>query len=189
MVLLRTKGSHMSDTQTSLGKLITNADQPRDAIHIAVAPVVATQKLSPGQPIGFVTEGDTENVATSDRPVGIVDPFLSKMVFEGQRFWMFLYPNTITSLRHDWTHPAFEPAKQMKGASEVWLRQFADVAGITYDELLYGANDYLKHGEYLVQGGRWEGFSTPPEFWDHYEIVTGNSVPADDRGGFFSCSC
>lgn len=179
----------MSETQTSLGKLITSPDQPRDAIHIAVAPVTATQKLSPGQPIGFVTDGDTENVATSVRPIGIVDPFLSKMVFEGQRFWMFLYPNTITSLRHDWTHAAFKPENQIKGASEIYIRHFADEAGLSYEEVLYAAKDYLKLGEYLNQGGRWEGFVTPPEFWDHYEVVTGETVPADERGGFFSCSC
>ena len=92
-----------------IGKLIDSAQQ-RDAIHVAIAPVVATCKLIPGQDIGFTTIGDMESVGVTDKPIGIVDPFLTRQIFPGQRFWMFLYPNTIESLRHDWTHPAFQTA-------------------------------------------------------------------------------
>ncbi len=44
----------MSDVK--LGSLI-NGPKVRDAIHVAVAPVVATEKLMPGQHIGFAQEG------------------------------------------------------------------------------------------------------------------------------------
>jgi hypothetical protein len=92
-----------------LGHLITDGDRRRDAIHIAVAPVTAAETLVPGQHVGFVRPGDTETVGESENPIGIVDPFLQGDVRPGQRFWLFVYPNTVTSLRHVWTHPAFAP--------------------------------------------------------------------------------
>ena len=80
-------------------------DARRDAIHFAVAPVEAGMDLRPGDHVGL-TDGRASRGA---KAIGIVDPFLKGEVKEGQRFWLFLYPNTITSLRHVWTHPAFTP--------------------------------------------------------------------------------
>ena len=93
-----------------LGQLIEDGDRRRDAIHIAVAPVTAADRLAPGQHVGLVQEGNVELVGPCDRPIGAVDPFLAAEVEPGQRFWLFLYPGTITSLRHVWTHPAFSAA-------------------------------------------------------------------------------
>jgi len=108
-------------TTPTVGKLL-DATVGRDAIHFALAPVVAEERLRPGQHIGFAREGDTTYVvaATNDdmpprttagmprvAALGIVDPFLPESVSPGQRFWMFLFPNTITGLRHVWSHPAF----------------------------------------------------------------------------------
>jgi hypothetical protein len=98
-----------------LGQLIQDGDRRRDAIHIAVAPVTAAEKLLPGQHVGFVNDpdrpGNTEIVGMwAEEKIGIVDPFLVNAIEEGERFWLFLYPNTITSLRHVWTHPAFTRA-------------------------------------------------------------------------------
>jgi uncharacterized protein (TIGR02996 family) len=98
------------DNGPQLGKLIEGGDDRRDAIHIAVAPGTAAARLAPGQHVGFARDGDTETFGPSPTPIGIVDPFLSRLVDPGERFWVFLYPGTITGLRHVWTHPAFEAA-------------------------------------------------------------------------------
>src|SRR5437879_9701229 len=90
-----------------LGQLIKDGDRRRDAIHIAVAPVMAAERLTPGQHVGLIQEGNPELVGPCDRNIGVVDPFLAGEVEPGQRFWLFMYPNTVTSLRHIWTHPAF----------------------------------------------------------------------------------
>jgi hypothetical protein len=94
-----------------LGQLITDGDRRRDATHVATAPVTAAELLRPGQHIGFAEDGNTELVrCVAEGNIGIVDPFLTDPVEPGQRFHMFLYPNTVTGLRHVWTHPAFSAA-------------------------------------------------------------------------------
>lgn len=182
-----------------LGKLITDANEQRDAIHIAVVPVVALQALDPGEHICLV-DGSNELVCSTDGDhIGIVDPFLDNSVRAGERFWMFLLPNTITSLRHDWTHPAFKPTAAQAIAnmnpSERWIRDFAARVGLGYETLLDGAADWVRsqergnYGEYLCFGGLLEGECVPDEFWPHYEIVSGRAVKDEHRGSFFTCSC
>jgi hypothetical protein len=92
-----------------LGKLITDGDRRRDAVHVAVVPVTATERLTPGEHVGFLQANDREQVGITADPIGVVDPFLLEDVQPGERFWLFMYPNTVTSLRHVWTHPAFAP--------------------------------------------------------------------------------
>ena len=98
------------DESPQLGRLIENDDRRRDAIHIAVAPVTAAERLTPGQHVGLIEEGNVELVGPGDKNIGVVDPFLATAVEPGQRFWLLLYPGTVTGLRHVWTHPVFTKA-------------------------------------------------------------------------------
>jgi len=91
----------MKTDNLELGKIITTP-QERDAIHIAVYPAVAGEQLGPGQHVGLEDGG----AVLCDNTIGVVDPYLRTYVRRGERFWLFLYPYTITSLRHDWDHPA-----------------------------------------------------------------------------------
>lgn len=174
-----------------IGQIITT-EQHRDAVHMAIVPVVAGDLLQPGQHVGLKS-GRAVRPSKSIKTVGIVDPFLVTGPIGGERFWLFLYPGSITSLRHDWTHPAFKeeaPKPAPMGRDEAWLRSFAeDEAHISYEELLDGTKEHLAFDEYMCEGDKWDGFILPDEFWDHYGAVTGTKIPDDRRYSFFSCSC
>ncbi len=80
-------------------------DAERDAIHVAVVPMVAGQALQPGQRVELFTRKTA--LATRGIGVGIVDPFLDCAVMCGETFWLLLHPNTVTGMRHHWSHPSF----------------------------------------------------------------------------------
>lgn len=94
--------------QTTLGQL-AGENARRDAIHIAVAPVTAGMDLGPGQRVFINSHGDAMLAVGEVKPTGIVDPFLAGPVMTGNRFYLCLFPGTVTGLRHVWSHPAFEP--------------------------------------------------------------------------------
>lgn len=185
----------MADKSTpTLGKLIMG-NQLRDAVHIAIVPVVATQYLEPAQNIGF-KYNDIIHVGEVDNPIGIVDPFLTEAIRPGERFWMFLYPNTITSLRHDWTHPAFCDLNTSE--AESYLRNFAERANIGYQFMLDTMAMYLRDGKAWIQYGSeaardaYENIDKD-ELWKNFNIVTGINTEARHNKDFdispFCCSC
>ncbi len=89
----------MSEHQKiELGSIFTDSFVKRDAVHIAVMPMIATRVMMPGERL--------QN--------GIVDAFLTRPVQPGERYFLMLYPNTITNLRHSWEHPAFPDEKDSK---------------------------------------------------------------------------
>lgn len=197
------KRSVSTDALETLGTII-GPNEKRDAIHLAVEPIIADEVLSPGEHVGFTREG---HAGSSGVPkyLGIVDPFLSRPVQPGERFWLVVYPRQITSLRHVWTHPEFpETAKRelteeeeqkvrntlltLDGWSEK-MNQFCERERITREELIEHAKAYLDRGDYWCEGGRFESVYVPDEFWDFFEIATGRRVEESDRRNFFSCSC
>lgn len=205
----------MSDTQHLFGKILTPAQGDRDAVHVAVAPMIAACLLGPGDHVGINAEGKADDKA---RAIGIVDPFLTVNVEAGQRFFVFLYPNSITSLTHRWSHPAFPEQSDTRAVlvnglalsfspseAEDELRRMCESwEGPDYDQLMealrgegsgsttdeYGDIYGFSIGdEYLSMYGTDAHGSIPDHrrFWDLAEIVVGRRL--DNRPQYFSCSC
>lgn len=178
--------------EPEIGKLI-EGEAHRDAIHIAVAPVTAGGSFHAGERVGFMPDG-TVGIRAKEL-IGIIDPYLSEGVCKGERCYIFLFPKTITSLRHEWTHPAFEkrdPAveedtRTEKEKSEAWLRNAIAPTGVSYERYI-GA---VEEGDYINMGEN-EGVSVPAdeeELKRHVAVVLGreNSDGLDLHP--FSCSC
>lgn len=177
-----------------IGRLIEGFEQ-RDAIHIAVAPATAGCDLYPGQGVRHNPLG--EAIGHSN-PIGIVDPFLKDKVRKGQRFWMFLNPGSITSLRHDWTHPEFKPEPEQakvapgdKVRAGLWLKEFAQRERMDFGRLA----DIMKNVE--ESGEAWCGDDDNQESFNdqkaelihQWEVYTGRPMPHSSNDVYFSCAC
>lgn len=184
------KRSVVTDALKTLGTIIT-VGESRDAIHLAVEPVVAAYTLKPGQHVGFVDKD--RRVGIVGNPLGIVDPFLTSNVEEGQVFWLIVYPRQITSLRHFWQHPAFDTPPEIDEVAQRHLTArhfitlFAKEIRSSFEAVMEHADNYVEHGDYWSEGGRFEGQYLPKDFWDYYETLRGKRP--DNDWSFFSCSC
>lgn len=186
---------------TTLGSVL-EGEASRDAIHIAIAPVVASHSMGAGDHIGLNDKGEADDEAA---PIGVVDPYLKGKVRKGQRFWLFLYPNTVTGLRHEWHHPSFNGPQEPKPErishdthlvkSKAWIAEHAALLGLSPDVLMENAKEWLAagvdYGNAFVQrdSERWRDNFNPTEFWHHYEVVTETVVPQDMKHSMYCCTC
>lgn len=173
----------------TLGSLINETAQ-RDAIHIAIAPVVAAHAMKPGQHVGLLDNGTVS--AKAKKLIGIVDPFLKEVVVTGEQFYLCLYPRTITSLRHDWTHPDFialpKPSPE-KELAEMQLRKFAESAGADYEWVLERLAQAIDGNAYGGDDSTADQFNAhKAELFVWYAALTGKA-PSDVEGIYFSCAC
>lgn len=177
-----------------VGKILQPGEQiERDAIHVAIIPVIADMILYPGQSVG-VCEKQIPKVDTMSESVGIVDPFLKDRVFPGQWFYLFLFPRTASNLRHNWSHPAFfENTKDIQKSIE-WLKDFAQRYNFSYEndrdgcyeEMMRTIKVYLDRG--TSDRDCWHGIELDNTFWDHVEAVLDQKI-VDYRTEYIPCSC
>lgn len=150
----------------------------KDAIHIAVLSVTCNSPVNPGQNVGI--EGENI-ISLNNHFIRIVDPFLKEKVKPGKKFWLLLYPNTITSLRHEWTHPIFEKEESVK-----YLQNVADQLGVSYLTLISSLITDNYKGSFRININNTE---LEPEIWSHLKITTGVDIPEEKRITFFKCAC
>lgn len=174
--------------QETLGTVL-EGDQFRDAVHVAVLPLRAAHPLIPGQHVGLTSDGRA-SVEISDK-IGIVDPYLARPLREDEKFWLFLYPRSVTTIRHMWSHPKVpnEGKPTPLAASVAWMKVYASAIGSTMEEVMEKAGNYVTGREFWNERDRFEGESVPDKFWDHYERITGTEVDENQKSNFFSCSC
>ena len=177
----------MSDIK--LGQLVASEAAKRDAIHVAIVPLlVGPASLKPGQWVTVLDEFcTTASLADKATGIGIVDPFLDRPAKQGERIWVFMRPSSTNNLRHDWSHPAFDRADRLARTnmklSVAWMHNFANRNGMTYSNLMAAADQFLKDGQRIWAGGE-DQFDTA--FWSHYEVLTGNTVQDGHRDSFFA---
>lgn len=197
----------MSADNLKLGELCCT-DAQRDACHVAVAPVTcAAAVIYPGTHIELV-EGSTDRVVhATDRAIGIVDPFLKGYVRKGDRFLMWLYPNTVTGMRHHWSHPAFKEdtviaeakelltgvsSKQKKDAID-WMTRFASDIGLSYGKVMEVLQGNVDHGTNYCFGNDTpdECYQYAEKMWECYERITGKFFDEGTRPEYapFRCAC
>lgn len=193
--------------ETKLGQILPQDERRRDAVHVAVMPVIAAAELNPGDHIGFMKDSkelvDRAAMWRDMQPCGIVDPYLIGAVKEGQRFYMCMYPGTVTSLRHVWTHPAIPTTlgteqKHQVDESEAWLKTYMhrlkpytvrdkgiDAAYKDFLEELRGGGCIVSHGPEMNSYHELPG--DPDEVFRHISIVLGHHV--DSRSLTYACGC
>lgn len=195
----------MTQSQVNLGG-VPSEGAYRDAVHVAVAPAMAGDTLNPGDkvkfdPIGFLVRCEPEEA------VGAVDPFLGSPLAFGDSFWLFVMPNSVSGMRHEWKHPLFGPALTCdtpnRRASEAWLQDYAvrlrpydrrdDVGEApcspreSYERMM---SKILGDNQVLGWGSDLHGFGELQDgeaFLRHLSVVLGRSIQPDDLE--YICSC
>lgn len=176
----------MSDVK--LGEIIPEGVEAfRDAIHIALAPVVAGETLAPGRHVGFLADG-TVGPQSKANCIGIVDPFLERVVNVGERFYLVLYQRSITALRHEWSHPAFadnKPIDPLRADSAEWLHNFAERYHTSFEELTKNNLDDICLGSSSDIDDDERDL-----FFRHIENYTGKKYSKEyKKEYYFRCAC
>lgn len=166
----------------------------RDAVHVPVISAIAHTSLARGIYIGII-EKEGKIISDFENPIGIVDPFYpTPIVTIYDEFWICLYPQTITSLRHVWEHPVLKTITTCNtidgdtiDKSKLWITNFASLMNKSYDDLVSAAEMYL-NGNYVYDNTeRYKDFNFK-DFWRHYKVIYGGDVP-DYYEAPFTCSC
>lgn len=158
-------------------------------MHIAIVPIEAGETLIPGSCVriedgkAFGLSGGAH--ADWDAAIGVVDPFLKKIVNMGERFWLCLYPGTVQGIRHTWSHPGLPVTDRMEkeedrvGEASGWLATYAKKElGCTLDVFLAALHkkvdkDEATEKENFPQLDEWDDMPEQGMVWVNFYKLTG----------------
>jgi hypothetical protein len=175
-----------------LGEYI-NGPAERDAVHVAISPVRAKELMGPANRVGISHYDGSDYWVSlySDPKVGIIDPFLGKMVPHGERVWICLFPETVTAIKHHWSHPAFDAVATQTNTEKDAIKEIAKTCGVTLEELVEIGLEYSQSGEYdmdnreLYKDVSQDQWKT---FWD-YMVKEHSAEKPQYEDAPFTCSC
>lgn len=178
--------------ELNIGQVIEGIYPLRDAIHIPVVQVICDEDhLDAGQRIALRAGTDLA-YKEEYRSTGVVDPYLDGSLMRGDKFWMFLFPGTVTGMVHQWKHPEFTHLEASSPA-EQWLRDFAERWAMDFNELVteaggQGGNRWVTaHGHDLHKAEEIEDID---DMYYHLEQYLGRRIsPKQRREMNWSCSC
>lgn len=190
------------DAVATMGTILPDSikEGTRDAVHVACIAVRAAGHLKAGDNVGIVMGKAS---MTAKKNVGIVDPFLKEELYYGKKFWLYLYPRTITGLNHHWEHPDFPndlvtQAKDddlvQKEIAERWLVNWCKEQGLLWEVVKSQVENHLGSDGSISGGGTcFNNYDItgeiPSEFWINMEIILGRKINLDYAPDYFSCAC
>lgn len=190
----------MNNSSPPIGQILTEEQITRDAIHIAVFSATSTEKVYPNEDVGIVGhEHGTDlyfvSSSTEKGFCGKVDPFLRNPVLPGKIFLVFLYPNTITGMKHIYSHPHLDNwdesvDTEMKKAKDYLMRAVGSLGFNSYDELRDWVGDIFQGYDedclHTDSGSEWMNENSE-EFWKNYEMVYGSRPREVPK--YYRCAC
>jgi hypothetical protein len=105
----------------------------RDAVHLGTFTATCAEKVYPGTHVAALTANTVDPKGA--KKVGIVDPFLNLPVNPGKKFLVLMYPRSLASLNHVWSHPDVpdEPAKERIVYRDAEEEDFDDSCRLCYE--------------------------------------------------------
>lgn len=106
----------------------------RDAVHLGTFTATCAEKVWPGQHVAALTSSTVD--PNGAKKVGIVDPFLNLPVNPGTKFLVLMYPRSLASLNHVWTHPDVPdeiPAERVVEKEVIVYRDEDDSCRLCYE--------------------------------------------------------
>ena len=144
----------------------------KDAIHTAIVSVRAGALIEPGQRLKM-NEFNEAIPSNFKEGVGVADPFRRSNITRGQSFWLLLDQDAVPNVHHVWEHPNvdFSPPKRETQLNRV-LAEFAELFGITYEQLLNACTKFVETEESLLYTGNKseEELNEAQDSTDNYDL-------------------